>query len=383
MENRQGSLCGVKVIDLSRMLPGPYCSMVLADHGADVVAIEDRRFAADDLFFSTLYRNKKHLCLNLKMPQGREIFFRLLKDADVLIEGFRPGVTQRLGVDYETLQEVRPELIYCSITGYGQTGPDRLRAGHDVNYLSMAGILDLIGPRNGPPTIPGVQIADIFGGAMQAVSGILLALFARERTGRGQYIDISMTDGLLGLLCLPSEIGNRKGRMPHRADNLLSHHYACYNVYRTSDNRFVAVGALENRFWTRLCILLGLPHYAGVQYDEQCREEMIEALRGAFLNRSAREWEKLLAEEDVCCSVVRTLEEVVTSPQFIERDMVVAGCKGSESEGPQFGIPIKLSDTPGTIRSMPDSFGGSSEQILYDLGYSAGQIAELREQNVI
>ncbi|RPH39595.1 MAG: CoA transferase, partial [Desulfobulbaceae bacterium] len=177
-----GALSGVKVLDLSRLLPGPYCSMILADHGAEVVAVEDRRFVEDGMFFRDLYRNKRHISLNLKALEGKEVFYRMAENADIILEGFRPGVVERLGVDYESVRKINPKIIYCSITGYGQTGPLRHRAGHDVNYLSTAGVLDLIGQKESPPTIPGVQIADI-AGAMNGVIGILLALFARERSG--------------------------------------------------------------------------------------------------------------------------------------------------------------------------------------------------------
>ncbi|MGD8258777.1 MAG: CoA transferase, partial [Desulfobacterales bacterium] len=196
----QGTLSGITVIDLSRLLPGPYCSMILADHGARVIAIEDRRFLADGLFFNIVNRNKEHMSLNLKTDEGKEIFFRLVQTADVLLEGFRPGVVNRLGVDYDSVRKVNSQIIYCSITGYGQNGPYRDRVGHDVNYLSNAGVLNLIGEPDRPPSIPGVQIADIAGGGMNAAIGILLALFAREKTGKGQYIDISMTDGMVAFL---------------------------------------------------------------------------------------------------------------------------------------------------------------------------------------
>ncbi len=378
-----GSLAGIRVVDLSRMLPGPYCSMILADHGAEVVAVEDRRFAADNLFFPSLYRNKKHLCLNLKEPTGREIFLRLVRQADVLIEGFRPGVAQRLGVDFATLARDYPTLIYCSITGYGQTGPFRQRAGHDVNYLSVAGILDLIGPAEGPPSIPGVQIGDIAGGAMQAAIGILLALIARQRTGRGQYIDISMVDGLLGLLNLPLELSLRHGGTPRRSADLLSHRYACYNVYETADQRYVAVGALEKRFWERLCILLELPHLIDLQYDESCRHDVISAVAAVFRQRTAHQWEGVLADEDVCCTVVARLDEVLVNTLFAEREMVVSAPGAEGGVRPMLGIPIKLSDTPGAIRQGPIGFGASSEEILTGLGYAAGQIKELQEQGVV
>jgi crotonobetainyl-CoA:carnitine CoA-transferase CaiB-like acyl-CoA transferase len=206
-----GALAGIKVLDLSRMLPGPYCSMILADHGAEVIAIEDRRFQADGLFFSDLNRNKRHISLNLKDPRGLKVFFQLADQADVLIEGFRPGVVARLGIDYPRVSHRNPRIIYCSISGFGQNGPLRERVGHDVNYLSRAGVLELIGTAETGPLIPGVQIADIAGGSMNAAVGILLALYAREKSGAGQYIDISMTDGVVGLLSLPAFFAGRNG----------------------------------------------------------------------------------------------------------------------------------------------------------------------------
>ncbi len=378
-----GSITGLKVLDLSRMLPGPYCSMILADHGADVIAVEDRRFATDNLFFPGLYRNKRHLCLNLKDPEGKEIFLRLAEAADIVIEGFRPGVTERLGIDYSTLSRINPGLIYCSITGFGQTGPYRHRAGHDVNYLAVAGILDLIGPKDGPPTIPGVQIADIAGGGQQAVIGILLALLARERTGRGQHIDISMTDGLLGLLALPQELCGRSGSEPRRADDLLSHRYACYNVYQTADQRYLAVGALEHRFWKQLCTLLDIPDYADRQYDESCRQELIDVLQEAIGRRTAAQWEELLADHDVCCTTISRFADIFSHPLFVERHMVVSIDDDAGGTQQVLGIPVKMSETPGSIRRPPDRFGGSSEQILADLGFSAKQVADLRRRGVI
>ena len=201
-----GALDGITVIDLSRLLPGPYCSMILADHGARVIAIEGRQFVADGLFFNTINRNKEHMSLNLKTEEGKQIFSRLVEKADVVLEGFRPGVVDRLGVDYGSVRKVNPKIIYCAITGYGQDGPFRDRVGHDVNYLSFAGVLNLMGEADRPPSIPGIQIADIAAGGMNAAIGILLALFAREKTGKGQYIDISMTDGMVGFLPIA---GNR------------------------------------------------------------------------------------------------------------------------------------------------------------------------------
>ncbi len=380
---QHGALNGIRVLDLSRMLPGPYCSMILADHGAQVIAIEDKKFQADGLFFSDLNRNKRHMSLNLKSPEGLEIFFRLAEKADVILEGFRPGVVQRLGVDYQAVQRINPRIIYCSISGYGQTGPLRDRAGHDVNYLSTAGVLGLIGEKDRPPAIPGVQIADIAGGGMNAAVGILLALFAREKNGQGQYIDISMTDGMVGFLSLPYFFAERNGRQPKPADTLLSHRYACYNTYQTADGRYLALGAVENRFWRGLCEYFQRPEYISLQYDEQRREEIIGFLRQQFLTRTLATWESELAHLDICCSGVKTMAEVLTDPLFKEREMVhsYTDMNGVERQG--FGIPIKMSNTPGSIRTTPGRFGESTAEILAEAGYSKEQRVAFVEAGVV
>ncbi|MBW2489831.1 MAG: CoA transferase, partial [Deltaproteobacteria bacterium] len=214
-----GALSGILVMDLSRLLPGPFCSMILADHGARVISVEDKRFLSDDLFISEVNRNKEHMSLNLKTQEGKEIFFRLVKKADILLEGFRPGVVHRLGIDYDTVRSINPKIIYCSITGYGQSGSYRNRAGHDVNFLGYSGILDLMGEPDRPPSIPGVQIGDIAGGGMNAAIGILLALWTRERTGKGQHIDISMTDTMVSFLSLALFLYQRSGEPPKRGES--------------------------------------------------------------------------------------------------------------------------------------------------------------------
>lgn len=210
----KGALFGIKVIDLSRLLPGPYCSMILADHGAEIIAVEDKRYKNSGHYIPIINRNKQHICLNLKTDEGKEVFFSLVKEADVVLEGFRPGVVNRLGIDYETVRQINPGIIYCSITGYGQTGPFRDRAGHDVNYLAQSGLLDLMGEAGRPPAIPGVQFADMAGGGMNAAIGILMAVIARQRTGKGQYIDISMTDGMVGFLPIALLLRELTGQYP-------------------------------------------------------------------------------------------------------------------------------------------------------------------------
>lgn len=380
---QQGALSGIRVLDLSRMLPGPYCSMILADHGAEVIAIEDKKFQEDGLFFNDLNRNKSHMSLNLKASGGLEIFFKLVEKADVVIEGFRPGVVQRLGVDYEAVRQVNPGIIYCSISGYGQTGPLRNRVGHDVNYLSNAGVLDLNGEKGRRPVIPGVQIADIAGGSMNAAVGILLALYARERTGKGQYIDISMTDGVLGLLSLPHYFFMQTGQKPQAGDTLLSHRYGCYNTYETADGRFLSIGAVENRFWKKLCEHLNRPAYISLQYDEDKKEAIIEDLRDIFLSKKLAEWDAELAELEVCFAAVKNMEEILTEPIFRHREMVhsYTGESGEKKYG--FGIPVKLSETPGSIRSVPGKFGQQTRKILEDNGYSVDQIDDFFTNGVL
>jgi crotonobetainyl-CoA:carnitine CoA-transferase CaiB-like acyl-CoA transferase len=378
-----GSLDGITVIDLSRLLPGPYCSMILADHGARVIAIEDKRFLADGLFFNLINRNKEHMSLNLKTEKGQEIFYRLIEKADVLLEGFRPGVVDRLGVGYESVRKANPNIIYCSITGYGQNGPFRDRVGHDANYLSYAGVLDLIGEKDRPPSIPGVQIADIAGGGMNAAIGILLALLARQNTGKGQYIDISMTDGMVGFLPAALFFRQLTGQEPKRADGLLSHRYACYNTYETADGRYLSIGAVENRFWKQLCDTLGVPEYAPLQYDDQRRAEILQYMRKTFKQKTLDEWDALLGDLDICWGKIQSTREVLEDPLFLQREAVfeIEGRDGKKSK--TLGVTVKLSETPGSVRTPPVNFGESTIAILKEFGYSQEEIKALEEEGTI
>lgn len=378
----RGSLRGIKVVDLSRLLPGPYCSMVLADHGAEVIAVEDRRFQTDDLYFSEVNRNKRHMTLNLKSERGRQVFFQMAADADVVLEGFRPGVAERLGVDYVAVQQVNPRVIYCSISGYGQDGPLRNCAGHDVNFLGRSGVLDLIGEREGLPVIPAVQFADIAGGGMQAVIGILLALQARHQTGEGQYIDISMTDSMLGFLTLPHFLRKKSGESQQRSATMLSHRFACYNTYETADNRHLAIGAVENRFWRNLCDHLQVPEYGGLQYDEGRKEEIVKRFRDIFKAGTLQQWDDELSQLDVCYSKIQNLDEVVSDPLFLQREMFVDMETGEEVEK-VLSTPVKLSRTPGSVRSPPPPFGGDTRAVLSELGYSPEEIQQLHEEGAV
>ena len=382
-KRKPGALDGITVIDLSRLLPGPYCSMILADHGARVIAIESRQFMADGLFFSTVNRNKEHMTLNLKTVEGRQIFYQLIEKADVMLEGFRPGVVERLGVDYESVRKTNSKIIYCSISGYGQTGGFANRVGHDVNYLSTSGALNLIGEADRPPSIPGIQIADIGGGAMNAAIGILLALFAREKSGKGQYIDISMTDGMVGFLPAALYFQQLTGQDPQRADYMLSHRYACYNTYETADGRHLSIGAVEYRFWKKLCDHLNVSEYAALQYDDSRRREILDFMRSTFKQKTLAQWEDELADMEICWGRIQNLSEVIEDPLFQEREMIlqVAGADGEKQT--VIGVPVKLSDTPGSVRTAAVGFGASTASILQELGYSKKQIKQFAETEVI
>lgn len=378
-----GALSGITVLDLSRLLPGPWCTMVLADHGARVISVSDPREKASGAFPELVNRNKEHIALNLKSEKGRKIFLALTKTADVVVEGFRPGVTHRLGVGYDQVKAVNPRIVYCSITGYGQTGPHRDTPGHDVNYLSMAGALALIGPKDGPPTVPGFQVADIAGGSLHAVSGILLALFHRERTGCGQHVDISITDGTLALMHLALNLQQAAGNALSRSDALFSHRYAFYNTYETQDGKYLALGALEPKFWSAFCRLTGLERYEAHQFDDDKRNEIIHAVRRLIAQKTLAEWARLFQGHELCWSPVKSLTEAMDSELFRARAMSVDTTDPQGRPTRTIGVPVKLSQTPGSLRTPPFTFGEHTPKILTDLGLSKEEIRELKADKVI
>lgn len=384
--NRQtinGALEGITVLDLSRLLPGPYCSMILADHGARVIMIEDRRFESESGFPKLTLRNKEHMCLNLKSDEGRAMFFKMAAKADVILEGFRPGVVQKLGVDYESIKTVNPGIIYCAITGFGQTGPLKDRPGHDVNYIAEAGLLSLIGEEDRPPAIPGFQVADLAGGGMNGVIGILLALHARKRSGMGQYIDISMTDGCAALLTLALDFRQMTGQPLVRSQSVLSHRYAFYNTYETSDQRYLSIGCLEPRFWIKLCECLGKHEWTNLQFDEAKRCEIIESMRLIFKGKTLVEWTKTFEGLDICWGTVNSLDDVLESPLLNEREMVVDYVTDTGKMSKTLGIPVKLGLTPGSLRTAPTSFGKDTESILREFGCSDSDIVSFKNKNII
>ncbi len=370
------ALDDVRILDLSRQLPGPYCAMMLGDLGADVLTIA----APNDpmgIGIPMLARNKRHMTLNLKHEEGRAVFAKLAAGADVVLEGFRPGVTTKLGIDYPRLAAQNPRLIYCSISGYGQTGPYRDKVGHDINYLGYAGVLGVTGTAGGPPAIPGVQIADIGGGTLMAVIGILAALLARGHTGRGQFVDIAMLDGSLTWNVFHI-LMHLIGQGTSRGDTRLTGRYACYAVYETRDGKYVSVGALEEHFWRNLCTHFERPDLIPLQFaDGEDRLRVLRFFREAFQRKTRDEWVRELEPVDICFGPVNEVGEALDDPQLRARGMIV------EEQHPQFGpvralgSPIKLSDTPPATRRPGAGFGQHTDEVLRELGYDDAAIAAL------
>lgn len=374
-------LDGVRVVDLSRLYPGPFCSMLLADFGADVLCVEDRRYEGEPSMPSAM-RGKRHACLDLKRREGREIFLALADRADVLLEGFRPGVTERLGIGYEALHARNPRLVYCSVTGYGQTGPWRDMVGHDLNYLAMAGLLDQTGSGpDAPPAIPGTQLADVAGGGMQAALGILLALHARERSGAGQHVDVSMTDGVMGMMGYATTFWWMAGQKLERGRSMLTGRYPWYRTYRCADGRYLSIGAVERRFWSGICGHFGRPEWTPLQHDEAALPGMHAFFEARFAAKPRDAWFEELRPLDVCVAPVLDVEEAFDSEHARVRGLVAeVDVDGRRQK--LLGVPLKLSATPGRVERRPPRFGEHTDEVLRELGHPPAAIAALRAKGV-
>jgi crotonobetainyl-CoA:carnitine CoA-transferase CaiB-like acyl-CoA transferase len=390
-----GPLAGIRILDLSRLLPGPYCSLMLGDLGADVLKVEDPeqgdytrwwgpRIRNQGAFFLMVNRNKKSMTLNLKTDMGKDIFLQLVRQHDVLLEGFRPGVMERLGLGFGGLRVENPGLIYCAITGYGYTGPYRDRAGHDLNYLSLAGVLSTIGSKGEPPVIPGVQIADIGGGGMTAALAILAAYIARQKTGKGQFIDISMLDGSFSWLPVPLAKILADGEDFIPGDSFLTGRYACYRVYETKEGGYMALAAVEPRFWRDFCKTVEREDLIEYQFSEDERQaHVIAELSDIFKDKTRAEWVELLKTADCCCEPVNSVSEALTDPQLLARDMILEMEHPTEGRIKQTGIPMKFSETPGAITLTPPDHGEHTNEVLKALGYEDEEIKNMEEQGII
>ena len=391
-------LNGIKIIDLTWVLPGPIATLMLADFGAEVIKIEQPGIGDYIRSMQPLVngvgsghlqvnRNKKSVVLNLKKPEGTEIFYKLVKKADILIEGFRPGVAERMGIGYEAISKINPGMIYCSVSSYGQDGPYRDLTGHDENYLGLAGVLDMTGLHNGPPVLPAMLMGDAAGGGLMSAIGILLALRSRESTGKGQYIDVAMLDGIIFCNQLFAGAYFATGQSPRRGEvGSLVHlgGYACVNCYRTRDEKYIVAAAMEEKFWSALCHHLGLDDL--IRYhlipNQEIQDKAREELQKVFLTKTRDEWNDELSTIGLPVSSINTLAEALNDRQVLYRKMVVEMEHQTLGTIKQIGIPIKLSDTPGSfIRPAPD-FGEHTDEILGDLGYSEEQIKTLRAKGV-
>lgn len=390
-----GPLAGLRVLDLTRLLPGPVCTLHLADLGAEVIKIEGfQQRGADDyartmglgaapgedsFFFRVVNRNKRGLRLDLKRPAGVAVFLRLARDADVIVESFRPGVVDRLGIGYEAVKAVNPKIVYCAITGYGQDGPWRDRAGHDLNYIATAGVLDQIGSAGGPPAIPNLQIGDLLGGALTAAMGILAAVICARATGKGRHVDVSMTDACFAHAYSPLLSVLARGATQPRGTDDLDGGLPGYGLYRTRDGRYMAIGALEPKFWRVFCQTIGRadlePFGLARGATGAATRRELEAL---FAGEPLDHWAALFAGVDCGVTPVLTFEEAMRHPQLNARGMLpeVDGLR-------QFAPPCRFSGVEFAVHRPAPAAGADSASILREAGYADAEIDRLRADGVI
>lgn len=388
-----GPLEGIRVLDLTRLQPGNYATMLMGDLGADIVKVEEPgrgdyvrwtppmvgEFSAAH---AVLNRNKRSVTLNLKDDQGGEILKKLVGTADILIESFRPGVMERLGCSYEELRKANPGLVYAAITGYGQDGPYRLRAGHDINYMATNSILGTTGQAEGPPVLPSVQVADL-SGAMMAVVGSLAALVRRQKTGEGDFIDVSMMDASLSWLALHLAPWFAGADQLRRGEGVLNGGYPFYRVYECSDGGYLSVGAIEPQFWAALCNAIGKPELIEDQYAQGERQkEVHQALEETFATKPRDEWAEALADLDTCVAPVNDFEEMAADPQIVARELLTTQEVGG-SAFRQLGLAVKLAQAPGALRLPAPGLGEHNSDIYRELDIDHAQLEELASSGVI
>lgn len=383
------ALEGIKIIDFSKWLPGQYCGMVLGDFGADVIKVEDvkgdvtRGFTPAkepgmSYWHLMLNRNKRGITVNLKTPAGREVLLRLLKEADVFLEGFRPGYLKMLGLDYESVSKINPRLIYCSITGFGPEGKYKHMPSHDLNVIGLAGVA---APEDGTDiSVPSVQVAAL-GGSLNAISGILMALYARERTGKGQLVNVDLYSSAINaeITAISSVIGCRETGMP--SFGRTASHY--YSVYKTKDGRYLSIGTIEPKFWQKMCRLIDLPELENRQFDFANSAEIKEKLAAAFAGKTQAEWLELIGKDEFCVTPIRTLQEALDSSLTKEQSQMLVTKKEDFGNYTYVKSAAKLSDTPGTIRKRAPYLGEHTQEVLESAGYTKEEIAAMHEKGEI
>ena len=383
------ALEGIKIIDFSKWLPGQYCGMVLGDFGADVIKVEDvkgdvtRGFTPAkepgmSYWHLMLNRNKRGITVNLKTPAGREVLLRLLKEADVFLEGFRPGYLKMLGLDYESVSKINPRLIYCSITGFGPEGKYKHMPSHDLNVIGLAGVA---APEDGTDiSVPSVQVAAL-GGSLNAISGILMAMYARERTGKGQLVNVDLYSSAINaeITAISSVIGCRETGMP--SFGRTASHY--YSVYKTKDGRYLSIGTIEPKFWQKMCRLIDLPELESRQFDFAHSAEIKEKLAAAFVGKSQAEWLELIGKDEFCVTPIRTLQEALDSSLTTEQSQMIVTKKEDFGNYTYVKSAAKLSDTPGTIRKRAPYLGEHTQEVLESAGYTKEEIAAMHEKGEI
>ncbi len=385
---------GIRVLDLSRLLPGPFCTQMLADLGAEVIKVEDHmggdymrllehKIKKFSVYYYTVNRNKKSIRLDLRNQEGKEIFLNLVKTADVLVEAYRPGAMERLGLGYDDLKAINPGLVYCSITGYGQDSPYKHLPGHDVNYLSVMGVLNTIGTKEGRPSIPATPFGDV-AGTYNATMAILAALMGKQKNGVGQYIDIALADSLIVFQIMGMSKFMVDGINPEMGNEALSGHYAFYDVYQGKDGRYLAFGNGEEKFWAEFLKAVNREDLMADRLaDEKRQQEIKVEIAEIVKTKTVAEWMEILKDYDVCITPVNNYEEALQDPHVKSRELWFYADDPVEERIPQVAFPAKFSDYKPGFRTSPPKIGADSAELLQALGYTEEQIASFKERKVI
>jgi len=396
----QGPLQGIRILDLTRLLPGPLGTMLMADMGAEVIKIENPKqpdyvrnfppvYEANDQEFSANYlafnRSKKNLALDYTQPEGREIFLELVKTADIVVEQFRPQYLNQFGIGYEDAKKVNEKIIYVSITGYGQQGEYSHQAGHDLNYISYAGILGLIGGKNQAPTIPAVQIADIAGGSYMAVIASLSAIHARNTTGKGQHVDVAMTDAIMPLLTVPFTYYQATKEIPKRGETPLSGMFPNYSVYECQDGKYIALAALEAKFWMKFCQILDTPDFLGfaIPQDADTMQKNKETLAAFFKSKPSEHWLKISEKHDLLISPVYEIDEIEHDKHLKNREMFLESTHPQIGTIKELGVPLKFSETQAKPAWIAPNLGEDTQSILSEIHISPEKLQNLLEKKII